>query len=70
MDLKKYKNFLKPELHPMLNDIIQAAGTVVKKLPAENTTADGARFLVENSDGSHSEYIKINGRFKKGSTFL
>jgi len=53
----------------MLNDIIQAAGTVVNKLPPVNTTADNARFFVKNSDGTHSEYIKIDGKFKKGSTF-
>jgi hypothetical protein len=69
VDIKKYKKFLKPELHPMLNDIIQAAGTVVNKLPPVNTTADNARFFVKNSDGTHSEYIKIDGKFKKGSTF-
>jgi hypothetical protein len=69
MDIKKYKQYLRPELHPMLNDIIQATGTVVNKLPPVSTASEGARYFVPNPDGSHSEYIKINGVFKKGSTF-
>ena len=53
----------------MLDDIVQSTGTVVKKLPAVNTTTDGARLLLENTDGTHTEYMKINGKFKQGSTF-
>jgi hypothetical protein len=69
MDIKKYKQFLRPELHQMLDDIVQSTGTVVKKLPAVNTTPEGARLLLENTDGTHTEYMKINGKFKQGSTF-
>jgi hypothetical protein len=69
MDIKKYKQYLRPELHTMLNDIIHATGTVVDKLPPVNTTADNSRFFVKNSDGTHTEYLKIEGKFKKGSKF-
>jgi hypothetical protein len=64
MDIKKYKQYLRPELHQMLDDIVQSAGTVVNKLPPLNTTAENARFLVKQTDGSYREHIKVNGKYQ------
>jgi hypothetical protein len=64
MNLDKYKNHLKPELHGMLNDIQQSTGKKVDKLPALNSTAENARFLVKQSDGTFKEHIKLNGSYQ------
>ena len=64
MSLDKYKNHLKPELHGMLNDIQQATGTKVEKLPPLNSTAENARFLVKQTDGTYLEHIKIDNKYQ------
>jgi hypothetical protein len=64
MDITKYKQYLRPELHQMLNDIVQSTGTVVDKLPPVNITAENNRYFVKNSKGQIVENIKVGSKYQ------